>query len=200
MKANYYPERKLLLKFLKGRILDVGCNYGDFHKFVIERGREVSGEVYGLDIEVTNYKDNMVKGDAHFLPFKDESFDSVFAGEIIEHLTNPAQFLKEVERVLKRGGVAVLTLPNPYSLTLLYLKDKLFGKSITYSPSESFGHVYAWDISLLHSLIKRVTNLVVKEFGYTEKEGEISFGILGRILHKIFPEFISGLIYLCLKK
>jgi len=33
---KYYPNRKLLLRFLNGRILDVGCNYGDFHKFVIE--------------------------------------------------------------------------------------------------------------------------------------------------------------------
>ncbi len=54
----------------------------------MERARKISGEVYGLDIEVTNYRDNIVRGDAHFLPFKDESFNSVFAGEIIEHLTN----------------------------------------------------------------------------------------------------------------
>jgi len=41
----------------------------------------------------------MVKGDDHFLPFKDESFDSVFAGEIIERLHNPTTFLREIERV-----------------------------------------------------------------------------------------------------
>ncbi|MCW7079095.1 MAG: methyltransferase domain-containing protein [Canidatus Methanoxibalbensis ujae] len=88
MMARYYSERKDLLKFLKGRILDIGCNKEDFHKLVMERARKISGEVYGLDIEVTNYRDNFVRGDAHFLPFKDESFNSVFAGEIIKHLTN----------------------------------------------------------------------------------------------------------------
>ncbi len=90
MMARYYSERKDLLKFLKGRIQDIGCNKGDFHKLVMERARKISGEVYGLDIVVTNYRDNIVGGDAHFLPFKDESFNSVFAGEIIEHLTNLA--------------------------------------------------------------------------------------------------------------
>lgn len=109
MKLKYYPERVYLLKFLTGKILDVGCNYGNFHKLVMERG-----ECYGLDIEVTNYKENMIKGDAHFLPFKNGSFDSVFAGEVIEHLTSPAIFLKEIERVLKRGGCAVITIPNTY--------------------------------------------------------------------------------------
>ncbi|HID43095.1 MAG TPA: class I SAM-dependent methyltransferase [Archaeoglobaceae archaeon] len=102
MKPKYYSERRTLLKFLKGKILDIGCNYGFFHKYVIGRGRKIGGEVYGLDVEVTNYRENIVKGDAHLLPFKDESFDSVFAGEIIEYLTN-SEFLKEIERVLKKG-------------------------------------------------------------------------------------------------
>ena len=77
LKPKYYSERKLLL--IKG------CNYGDFHRFVMKREKEIGREVYGLYIEVTNHKDNIVKGDAHFLLFKDESFDSIFAGEIIEH-------------------------------------------------------------------------------------------------------------------
>jgi len=102
MRPKYYSERRALLKFLKGKILDIGCSYGIFHKHVIERGRKIGGEVYGLDVEVTNYRENIVKGDAHLLPFKDESFDSVFAGEIIEYLTN-SEFLKEIERVLKKG-------------------------------------------------------------------------------------------------
>lgn len=63
------------------------------------------GEVVGLDIEVKNFKENTVKADAHILPFKSNSFNSVFAGEIIEHLINPAQFLEEIERVLMKGGM-----------------------------------------------------------------------------------------------
>jgi len=200
MKPKYYRERKSLLEFLRGRILDIGCNKGEFHRFVMEKANEIGGDVYGLDIEVTNYTENIVKGDAHFLPFKDESFDSIFIGEIIEHLTNPAHFLKEIERILKKRGAAVITIPNPYSLTLFYLKEKILGKFLNYSPSGVFGHVYQWDISLIISLVNRVSNLSVKEYGYTDKEEEISFGIVGKSMHRLWFEFLSGLIYVCLEK
>lgn len=46
------------------------------------------------------------------LPFETESFDLVYAGEILEHLYFPDNFLKEVNRVLKKSGKFVLTTPN----------------------------------------------------------------------------------------
>lgn len=59
-------------------------------------------------------------------PFQDESFDFVFAGELIEHLFDVRLFLTECCRVLKSSGVLVLTTPN-----LATPKDRirfLFGK------------------------------------------------------------------------
>lgn len=46
------------------------------------------------------------------IPFEDESFDLVFAGEIIEHLVDTDGFLNEVHRCLKPGGHLILTTPN----------------------------------------------------------------------------------------
>jgi len=102
-KEKYYEDRKALFEKLTGRILDIGCNWGKIHLY-LEKKQECI--VYGMDIILTNYQDNVVQADAHHIPFTDETFDGVFAGEIIEHLENPAQFLREVERVLKRGGGA----------------------------------------------------------------------------------------------
>ena len=190
-KPKYCPERKLLLKFLKGRILDIGCNYGDFHKFVTERGKEVDGEVYGLDIQVTNYRENMVKGDAHFLPFKDESFDSVFAGEIIEHLHNPTMFLREIERVLKKGGIAIITTPNIHSL--VYIRKSLLGKN----PSlEHSGHIYAWDLILFKRLIRSATKMKIIECVFADPEGINKIAIL---IHRINPK-LSWFLYVVLEK
>jgi SAM-dependent methyltransferase len=50
------------------------------------------------------------------LPFENEFFDAVFAGEVIEHLFDPDHFLDEVYRVLKHKGILVLTTPNLASL------------------------------------------------------------------------------------
>ncbi|MEN9390166.1 MAG: hypothetical protein RLZZ283_266 [Candidatus Parcubacteria bacterium] len=48
------------------------------------------------------------------LPLEDESFDLIIASEIIEHLIDPAHFLSECFRLLKRGGVLVGSTPNAH--------------------------------------------------------------------------------------
>lgn len=46
------------------------------------------------------------------LPFKDNFADILFAGEVIEHLLNPFNFLKELNRILKKDGILILSTPN----------------------------------------------------------------------------------------
>lgn len=48
------------------------------------------------------------------LPFDDESFDCVTAGEIIEHMEDPARFARELIRVCKHGGWVTLSTVNPH--------------------------------------------------------------------------------------
>lgn len=50
--------------------------------------------------------------DAHFLPFKNESFSHIICTEVLEHLESPFHALKEIHRVLKRNGIAFITIPN----------------------------------------------------------------------------------------
>ena len=50
--------------------------------------------------------------DAAAVPFADEQFDALFAGEVIEHVANTEATLREWWRVLKPGGVAIITTPN----------------------------------------------------------------------------------------
>jgi SAM-dependent methyltransferase len=63
-------------------------------------------------------------GDAQNLGF-DCDFDTILAGELIEHLHNPGQFLECSARALKRGGRLVLSTPNVFSLmlNLMYWKN-----------------------------------------------------------------------------
>jgi SAM-dependent methyltransferase len=57
--------------------------------------------------------------DADRLPFADERFDAVFAGEIIEHMPDVKVTLAEWRRVLKPGGVVIITTPNRERLLAL---------------------------------------------------------------------------------
>ncbi len=103
------------IKNLNGRILDVGFSVGELHLKLAE----VFGEqnIYGIDIEVKRNSKRYKKASAEDkIPFRNNYFDSVFAGELIEHLHKPEKFVAEANRVLKINGVLILTTPNRDSL------------------------------------------------------------------------------------
>jgi SAM-dependent methyltransferase/uncharacterized protein YbaR (Trm112 family) len=63
-----------------------------------------------IELEYKIFRHTYVVGDAHALPFRDGSFDRVFAFNVFEHLRDPAGAAREILRVLKPGGaVAVHT-------------------------------------------------------------------------------------------
>jgi SAM-dependent methyltransferase len=100
-------------------LLDAGCGHGYGSAYLAERG---SMDVLGIDSDEdaiafakANYQGNNVmflSSDVAMLPLKSEVFDSVVSFEVIEHLDDPQIFLSEVRRVLKVGGVLVLSTPN----------------------------------------------------------------------------------------
>lgn len=50
------------------------------------------------------------------LNYKENMFDCVISGEVLEHLENPSKFLKEIKRILKNNGKLIITTPNYFSL------------------------------------------------------------------------------------
>ncbi len=104
------------------RILDVGSGSGH----IINGLSAQSGGCVALDIETLrlhhvsqkNAGINCVLANVELgLPFKNHSFDCIIASELLEHLNTPEEFYKEVARVLKKGGILVLTTPNSDNLT-----------------------------------------------------------------------------------
>lgn len=105
--------------------LDIGCRDGYWSERIATKGYKVKS----LDRE-PHYKEAIKHNAEKRLPYQANSFDLVWCTEVIEHLNNPKFFLKEIERIIKKDGISILTTPN--SNWWLYWIVKLFG----YSPEK----------------------------------------------------------------
>jgi len=95
------------------RVLDVSCKRGEILKALKERGFAVQGTQFaadapGVDGIPVDRGVNLLNG----LPYAAETFDVVLLVEVIEHLENHRAALSELARVLKPGGILILTTPN----------------------------------------------------------------------------------------
>jgi SAM-dependent methyltransferase len=103
---------EFLLSAAKGRALDVGFNphYTALHDAIVAKlGQE---NVTAIDTVVEKQGKHIIRASAEKMPFQDKSFDSVIAGELIEHLKKPEAFIAESARVLKKNCVLALSTPN----------------------------------------------------------------------------------------
>lgn len=115
---------KLIFPTKDKKILDIGCGVGGYIHFIKDYK-----EFVGIDLsEVAMSESNKIFGnmpgvryipmDAKNLKFDDNYFDIVIAKEVIEHLPEPQKGIEEVFRVLKPGGLCIVTSPNRDSLHL----------------------------------------------------------------------------------
>jgi ubiquinone/menaquinone biosynthesis C-methylase UbiE len=116
---NSFEKSKLipLLGDIKGKnILDVGAGTGRAAAPLAKMGAEVTAldvsEQMLKELKKKNSKIETVVGDAESLPFPDKSFDAVVAAFLIVHLKDPARFFDEAYRVLKDGGMLVISNIN----------------------------------------------------------------------------------------
>lgn len=99
----------------KLRILDLGCGTGVNASNLSAMGHEVVGiDVSPVAIEAYNRNgfNGLVCDVIQGTPFASNSFDLVFASDIIEHLDDPTAMLRESYRVLVRGGILMVTTIN----------------------------------------------------------------------------------------
>jgi 2-polyprenyl-3-methyl-5-hydroxy-6-metoxy-1,4-benzoquinol methylase len=137
-----YKSDKLRFNYinnwLKGKeILDIGSTEGNIHSMLVKSNPNL--RFYTLDSE---------KG-ADFVMNLDKpkrikrKFDTIIAGEIIEHLESPIQFIRYCKSILKRNGRIILTTPN--AIGLQYLKNESW--CVYYKNYR--GHTQAFTIEML---------------------------------------------------
>lgn len=94
----------LLDKNKKYRILDYGCGVKPY-EYVFDTN---AGEYIGADVGDNPHADCKIKPDEK-LPFKDGDFDIVLSSQVLEHVENSDFYLSESRRVLKEGGILILS-------------------------------------------------------------------------------------------
>ncbi|HEX8145413.1 MAG TPA: class I SAM-dependent methyltransferase [Pyrinomonadaceae bacterium] len=127
------------------KILEVGSGLGFFLDVCDELGIEAEGcDVVERAVRYANRDRERVRLGTLDGHYADETFDAVFAFNLIEHLSHPRGFLDEAHRVLKRGGHLVLETPIQESLfhRLARLGYALSQGRLNFFGMDPGGHIY----------------------------------------------------------
>lgn len=171
---------KLLQKFSKTNPLYIAELSQNNIEFIKER------------IKVCGYNENSVNASLlvdGLLPYEDNFFNVIFLPQIIETVPNQVEFLKEIKRVLKPGGVVIISARNFFSWFGLY-----FLKIVRRSQVPNFGPY--WPVSPF-SLRKKISGLftIKKEVGLS-----VSPNLIGREVGSVLGYFSKLYVVISEKK
>lgn len=102
-----YPS---LRRLVRGRMMDIGCGDGEFISKI--------NQSIGVDINpfcIQYIKTMGMEGyhyDSYPLNFEEESFDTLFCVNVIEHIEDPSDLINEMHRLLKKSGTLIIGVPT----------------------------------------------------------------------------------------
>ncbi len=191
--------REVLLRMPQAarRVIDLGCGPGTNLFEVCDMCADIPGvQWYGLDLNIQEAQlgarrsrfrvseRNMqaihfLAGDLLRLPLANASMDMLLSSEVVEHLPNPRPAIAEMTRVLKPGGYAFITTPNPlnvpelmgYAINWLsngrfkgwYWQDHDTISAPPLSAEVGFGHVSVHPYGVLRAWLKEAGLQVVQK-------------------------------------
>lgn len=206
----YHELLSILSTDIKLKVLDIGSGDGVFIDLL--RSQFPQHIYYGCDVSKEAIKKNGAeKPTIHWkrvdvnkpMPYANNFFDVIIAGEIIEHLYNTDNFFKYVHIILNKKGILLLTTPNLASwMSRLFLlfgfqpyptevsnESHIFGKEFIYhlmgqKISQSVGHLRCFTKKALRSILKYYNFKILKE---------VSCHIQPWYINKIITEFLPDL-------
>lgn len=189
---QYFPDAKGV------NVCDLPCGAGMFSARLAQLGMNVTA----VDLEAVEPfyfdKTRRMLADANLpLPFKDGEFDALVSIEGIEHLENPSFFVRECARVVKPGGLVILSTPNVDSYrsrrsTHVHGFHKYF-KPVSAEHKMAW-HLHPIDMTFVRGAIRKA-GLVIREVAVNRMSGK---GLISEALRPLFtrklPEDLRGAI------
>jgi len=173
-------------------ILDVGCGDGIFSEILLGKGKQIIGvdfdEIALKEAKKRKVYKKLIKCDAKNLPFSANFFASVLANSSLEHIENLEPVLKEIYRVLKKGGVFILSAPSEKRARYFILGE---------TENKFFKHINCWSGKTWSSRLKKIG------FGQVSYQyagslqtcliGDflLPFGLIGFFERKIFGRYLG---------
>jgi ubiquinone/menaquinone biosynthesis C-methylase UbiE len=142
------------------RVLDLGCGQGDLTAVLAEAGAHPRGvEIAEAAVRRARRRHPQLRFELAPidgpLPLQDNTFDVVWASEVIEHVADTARWLSEVRRVLVPGGRLLVTTPNHGRLALALHGVERY--------SEPLGdHLHLYSAGSLHALLAEFDFMQIK--------------------------------------
>ncbi len=214
MRKGLYLNIEELAPKLKGTVLDFGCG----SKPYVSLFTNCTG-YKGVDIDQSGHAHTNEKidyfYDGHKLPFENESYDNVFSSEVIEHISNIDEIFDEINRVLKKDGLFLVTTPflwneneAPYdyarytSFGLKALLEKHGFDVIEQRKSMNYIQIiYQMKAEYWRSVFSKFKSLTVKRIVQLLIISSLTFK--GLIFGAILPKDVSlygNNIFLCIKR
>lgn len=144
------------------RVLDLGCRDGILTQHYVA-GNEVTGvdidqQALALAAQRLGIRTLWLNLNCEQFPFEQGSFDVIVAGELLEHLADPALIVREAQRILAPGGAFIGSVPNSFHwrARLAYLQ----GRSI-----EDPTHLQRFSRSTLLKLLQGFAHIQVLPIG-----------------------------------
>jgi 2-polyprenyl-3-methyl-5-hydroxy-6-metoxy-1,4-benzoquinol methylase len=110
-KNTHNVVAKLLGEVANRKVLDLPCGEGAFSKRMFESGANVFSADFLNIIKIPHAQFSAVDMNER-LPYPDAMFDAVVCIDGIEHIEKPFDFIRECQRVIRKGGVLIISTPN----------------------------------------------------------------------------------------
>lgn len=113
LRKAYYLSQE----YIHGDVLEIGCGEGRGVELIAPKAENFTG-VDKIQQVIDNLKSKYPEGDFRqmvippFAELKSDTYDVVVSFQVIEHISKDLDYLKEIHRVLKPGGLALITTPN----------------------------------------------------------------------------------------